>query len=120
MDHQHKKPNKTKRREYNRSAKCKAVRAAQRKRLKDKIFDHYGRVCSCSGCGEARQEFLTIDHINGGGKKHRQEIGGGGKKLHRWLIKNNFPKEFRTLCFNCNCARGHYGYCPHEKEHSLS
>lgn len=40
------------------------------------ILNHYGGVppkCAC--CGENHVEFLSVDHINGGGNKHRKEIG---------------------------------------------
>ena len=69
--------------------------------IKTTILAHYGNKCAC--CGETRWEFLVIDHINGGGKKHIREIGcSGGTGFYRWLIKNHFPKGFRTLCDNCN------------------
>lgn len=81
--------------------------------MKDRIkcLTKYGGVCAC--CKEGRYEFLAIDHINGGGNKHRKEIGG---KLVRWLKKNNYPEGFRVLCHNCNHSRGMYGYCPHKHE----
>ncbi len=75
---------------------------------------HYGGPnprCSC--CGETHSEFLSIDHTDGGGNKHRQEIG---YDIYRWLIKNNFPPRFRVLCMNCNTALGYRGYCPHQRE----
>lgn len=72
----------------------------------------YGGKCAC--CGESRYEFLSIDHIKGGGEKHRREVAG--MKISRWLVKNNFPEGFRVLCHNCNQSLGHYGYCPHEKD----
>lgn len=56
--------------------------------------------------------FLCIDHIDGGGNKHRAEIKGD---FYRWLIDNNFPPGFQTLCHNCNMAKGLYGRCPHER-----
>ena len=84
-----------------------------RQKIKIKIFSHYGWKCAC--CGETRKEFLTIDHINGGGTKHRKETGGG-LGFYYWLIRNGFPKEYRTLCMNCNFALGKYKYCPHERE----
>lgn len=83
------------------------------KEIKTLVFDHYGWKCKC--CGESHKEFLTIDHIYGDGNKHRKQ-GIKTNKIYYWLIKNNFPKEFQTLCFNCNCSNGHFGYCPHEKE----
>ena len=79
------------------------------------ILAHYGMFCSC--CGETRREFLQIDHINGGGNKHRKENNIHGS-MYRWLIKNNFPEGFRVLCANCNASKGAFGYCPHEKERS--
>ncbi len=75
------------------------------------VLNHYGLSCKC--CNESNIEFLCIDHIYGGGNEHRREINGN---LYKWIIKNNFPDFFRTLCHNCNHSLGAYGYCPHEKE----
>jgi hypothetical protein len=89
------------------------------------VLIHYGgNPPKCSCCGEQYYEFLTIDHINGNGLKHRAEISKGkgtqfGKwkinprALYCWIIQNNFPEGFRVLCMNCNHSYGHYGYCPH-------
>ena len=74
------------------------------------VINHYGGKCKC--CGETRIEFLTIDHIFGNGNKHRKKVGGGSV-FYRWLIKNNLPVGYRVLCYNCNCAIGYFGYCPH-------
>jgi hypothetical protein len=84
-----------------------------RQKIKHKIFSHYGYECKC--CGDTTKEFLTIDHINGGGTKHRKETGCG-LGFYYWLIRNNFPKEYRTLCMNCNFSLGKYGYCPHRRK----
>ena len=81
------------------------------KRIRLEVLNHYGGKCAC--CGESRHEFLAIDHISGGGRKHRSAIGG---KIHRWLQRNNFPEGFRVLCHNCNMSLGLYGYCPHQRE----
>lgn len=72
---------------------------------------HYGNVCAC--CGESEYEFLSIDHIGGGGTQHRKT---GVSKICRWLIKNKFPQGFRILCHNCNQAIGFHGSCPHAKQ----
>jgi len=79
------------------------------------IIKEYGGKCAC--CGEDTIEFLTIDHINNNGAKERKNTKQGtGGKLYRWLIKNNFPKDnYQLLCYNCNCAKGFFGYCPHNK-----
>lgn len=91
--------------------KAAEIRAKYRKKIKDQVFDHYGWQCAC--CGESEPLFLAIDHINGGGNKHRKEIGRGNMK--RWLIQNNFPDGFQTLCHNCNQGRElNGGVCPHE------
>lgn len=67
--------------------------------------------CQCpGGCSETYEEFLTIDHIEGGGNKHRHDIGGN---FYRWLRQNKYPPGFRVLCMNCNFAIGKRGYCPH-------
>lgn len=87
----------------------------QRKRLMAQVLDHYGNCCAC--CGEIEPMFLTIDHINGGGNIHRRQIGKASVVLHRWLIKNDFPKGFQVLCFNCNIGRSiNFGICPHKNQ----
>ena len=80
--------------------------------VREKVLVEYGNKCEC--CGENKKEFLCIDHINGGGFRHRKSIKG--RSIYAWLRENNYPKEgFRILCHNCNSAKGYYGYCPHEK-----
>jgi hypothetical protein len=70
----------------------------------------YGWKCAC--CGEDRYEFLSIDHVNGGGTRARK-TQGGGSRLYRWLADHNYPEGFQVLCHNCNMSKGCYGYCPH-------
>jgi hypothetical protein len=87
--------------------RCKQRRIA----LRTQTLEAYGGRCAC--CGEATPEFLTVDHINGGGAEHRRQIK---QPLDRWLKKNGFPKEnFQLLCFNCNCAKYYFGGCPHQR-----
>ena len=83
-------------------------------RQKTAMIEAYGGSCVC--CGEEGFEFLTIDHINGGGTaKRRAGLEGGGSTLYAQLRKQGYPKDnFRLLCFNCNGALGAYQYCPHQ------
>ena len=81
------------------------------RRLKKEALDAYSNSnpkCSC--CGESHIEFLTIDHMNGGGYEHRKKIK---TSIYQWLKKNNYPEGYRVLCMNCNFSIGMYGYCPH-------
>lgn len=64
------------------------------------VFEAYGGA-QCV-CGEKRLGALTIDHIGGGGKEHRAQIGSSGDLIYRWLIAHGFPPGFRVLCANCN------------------
>lgn len=98
--------------------KMKTYRHNQVIRRKQKVFFHYGNgKVQCACCGETTFEFLTVHHLNGGGSKHRREIGcQGGDRIYRWLVQNNFPDGFQVLCMNCNWAIGQFGYCPHEKK----
>ena len=82
---------------------------------KMRIIEAYGGKCVC--CGESILEFLTIDHIHNDGAQERKETKrDSGEKLYRWLIQNNFPKDnYQLLCYNCNCAKAFFGYCPHNK-----
>jgi hypothetical protein len=71
-------------------------------------------ICNC--CGEPIIYFLTIDHINGGGCKHRKKVGEGITFYH-WLIDNGFPEGYQVLCYNCNCGRAKNGnICPHKQK----
>lgn len=97
------------------SAKKRAVIRARGRTLREASLSAYGNRCRC--CGETEPRFLTIDHKNGGGNKHRKEIGNG-VSLHRWLKKNNYPKGFQCLCFQCNCGRAvNGGICPHKDKY---
>lgn len=87
-----------KKREYEKNLKLDGIRA-------------YGGKCSC--CGESIPEFLTIDHINGRGDEKRRLTG---TKMWMKLKSLGWPTDnFALLCFNCNCAKGAYGQCPHKK-----
>lgn len=81
---------------------------------------HYSsEIPFCACCEEKEIKFLSIDHINGGGNKHRKEIIGENSKggnIYVWLIKNNFPEGFQILCHNCNMAKGFYKICPHKEK----
>ena len=105
-----------------------------RKKLRLEVFMAYGGArCACKECPEHSNPhlaFLTIDHINGGGTKHRVKVGGsripgGGISvvhftIYRWLKKNGFPPGFRVLCWNCQWGvHINQGKCPHEEGASL-
>lgn len=86
-----------------------------RARYRQLCLDHYGRQCAC--CGETEEKFLVLDHIDNNGAEHRRFMkNDGGWVACQWLVRNNFPKEWRirVLCANCNSARQAYGKCPHE------
>lgn len=97
----------------NANARRKQINKAERDKLKIDVLDAYGGKCAC--CGEAEPIFLTIDHIKGGGTKHRNSITKNSIGLYRWLRQNNYPKGFQVLCFNCNRGK-HFnnGICPHK------
>jgi hypothetical protein len=73
--------------------------------LRTLVFNHYGWSCSC--CGSTKHP--TIDHVNGDGRQHREELSGhnvSGVVLWRWLVQNGFPEGFQTLCNRCNTSKG--------------
>jgi hypothetical protein len=86
---------------------------ADNRRVRDQVLEAYGWACGC--CGEARYEFLEIDHVNGDGAAHRREVGGALASL-RDIIKQGFPDKYQVLCANCNRAKGADRICPHQTE----
>jgi hypothetical protein len=83
-----------------------------RLRVKQETLAQYGGTCAC--CGESTIGKLTIDHPNGDGSKERRQLGlSGGFWFYKHLRDAGYPSGYRVLCFNCNVALGHYGYCPH-------
>ena len=82
-------------------------------RLKHAMLRAYGPVCSC--CGEDREPFLTLEHLNRDGSKHRKRVGGGANTC-RDLRNRGWPQEgYTVLCMNCNWATRFGGICPHQK-----
>lgn len=84
----------------------------EREKARQQVFDHYGRQCACPGCGAA--DNLTIDHVNGEGGEHRKELFGtqvGGWVFYLWLIRNDFPDGYQTLCAPCNLSKGKHKMC---------
>lgn len=89
------------------------IAPAKRKERRNIVLSHYsGGSLLCECCHESLFEFLTIDHIGGGGAAHRKLVSN----LDLWLIGENFPSGFRVLCHNCNFADGIYGSCPHSEK----
>lgn len=97
------------------------ISARQRQRnqlLKLEVVKAYGRFCSC--CGESEIRFLSIDHVKGDGKRHRDSLRGrgfAGSAFYRYLKSKGFPDKdkLQVLCFNCNMAKGTHGICPHQE-----
>lgn len=114
-------------RQYARNKQNPAKMIAERKRgreywqqLRHEVIMAYGGyVCTC--CGETEPMFLSIDHVNNDGAKHRRAIGefksngkGAGSRTLKWLKDNGYPRGFQVLCMNCNCGKQrNKGFCPH-------
>lgn len=62
------------------------------------VLTHYGGgKCACVRCGFDDVRALTIDHINGRTKGDKR----GGAHFYTYLIMNDYPLGYQTLCFNC-------------------
>ncbi len=87
---------------HHKEYRLKARIYTKNRTIKEKliVFNHYskGKNC-CELCGTTDKDVLSVDHINGGGVKHRKDMKGS--HIEHWLIKNNFPDGFRILCMNC-------------------
>lgn len=93
----------------------RATQQRHNKKVRAAVLAAYGSVCAC--CGETEEKFLSLDHINGGGRKQRKELRKTGTAFYSWLCSQGFPDGLQVLCMNCNWAKGIYGACPHKKDH---
>lgn len=90
-------------------------KAAYRRQRVAALQAYGGATPACLCCGETALLFLSLDHVDGGGRKHRQETGGGG--FYFWLQRHDYPAGFQVLCHNCNLGRQlNGGTCPHQEE----
>ena len=100
------------------------IRQGYLQRLKDKaqklrtvvLLKYSNGTMRCACCNIDYVPFLSLDHINSDGNKHRRELRQQGVStglyFYKWIIDNNFPSIFRVLCFNCNKdAYRNHGKC---------
>lgn len=72
--------------------------------VKFKVLSHYGGgIAKCVKCGFDDIRALTIDHINGGGSKHRKIMKHA--PIYPWLVSHGYPEGYQTLCANCNLIK---------------
>jgi hypothetical protein len=92
------------------SARARANQAYSR-RLKGRVIDGYGG--RCVHCGETTFEFLAIDHINGGERRHRKTLS---RSLYNMLVEQKYPAGYQVLCANCNWRKHTHGNINKETE----
>lgn len=102
--------------EYVRKTKIR-IKEYQRK-VKIEVFNHYSNEdIRCQCCNEKEIKFLCLDHIDGGGGEERKRLNGrGGVIFYAYLKAHKYPEGYQLLCFNCNGAKGIYGFCPHNNK----
>jgi hypothetical protein len=81
-------------------------------RLKAKVTEMLGGQCAC--CGETEPAFLSVDHVNKDGKRHRDMFPKNLDSYWRDLRKGEHGFEVQVLCFNCHMAKDYRGGCPHQ------
>lgn len=75
----------------------KGGRKRYRQRWKERVLDALGH--QCNRCGFSDERALQVDHINGGGARHKRTLGGDQIALYRYVMSH--PYEFQILCANC-------------------
>jgi len=66
-------------------------------RLREKIYEIYGRKCVDCGFEDARA--LTLDHIKNNGSEERKQLGERGVYLR--ATNQYLPEDYQILCMNC-------------------
>lgn len=97
---------------------CNEWTTAFKAKVREAVFAAYGGA-ECACCGENERKFLTLDHINNDGAKHRMKIAGkrtaSGWTTYVHLYRQGFPAGYQILCMNCNFGkRMNHGVCPHK------
>lgn len=84
---------------------------AYRARIHAEVLAHYGDRCACCGTTED----LSIDHVNGDGAAHTEEVFGSkrirGYRFYLWLRKNDYPPGYQVLCRPCNHSKAGTNRC---------
>ena len=94
-------------RNYSKTEKFKNHRSGYYKKLIEKIkleiYKLLGSQC-VNPYSQHKEPYidiraLQIDHINGGGRQHRKQMGST-IKFYKYVLAH--PEEFQLLCANCN------------------
>lgn len=82
-------------------------------RVKAQTLAHYGDCCAC--CGSIDR--LCLDHVNGDGRRHREELFGARDRADRhfyaWLVREGFPSDppMQVLCHPCSTSKSNGTAC---------
>lgn len=81
---------------------CSSAAAKRLRLLRLQVLLGYGSVCTC--CGERRERFLEVDHVQRSwtGRRPPEEKDS---PLYRRLIADSFPVGYQVLCINCNWSK---------------
>lgn len=79
-------------------------------KVKDRVFDMYGRTCVRCAFGDVRA--LQLDHVKNDGYKHRIRRRSGRRVSNTqpsWYdaMKSYQPDKYQILCANCNWIKRH-------------
>lgn len=80
--------------------RARETQGRRRRRVRLEILEAYGKSrCALCSCSDTR--VLDLDHIDGGGTRHRRHLKG---KIYDQLYIEGFPDKgkYRILCRNCN------------------
>lgn len=55
----------------------------------------------CSKCPVSDPFMLHVDHVHGGGTRHRKRVGSG-PNYYRSILQQVCTGRFRLLCANCD------------------
>jgi hypothetical protein len=85
--------------------KYRQQHAEKRAQIKYDVFAHYsGGTVKCAECDISDIDMLTLDHVDGGGCKHRKQVGAG-TRMYMWLKNLGYPVGFQVLCWNHNMKK---------------
>lgn len=91
--------------------------------LLDDFYKHkyskFGRSSQCKICVNKARRGIYANKKSGTyiSRVRKPRLN---EKDRQKIKEDRYPDSYTVLCFNCNCAKGAFGFCPHKLKNKES